>query len=137
MRAGHHSRAVQSSTDGCDAEEPHERGNQGLVRVLDAVHERISQLRPDRHGAEIERGLTAFRHLNRDRRVLDLPFQVQPLRIHALDLLAHAGNLALDFENVRHAPGTIAQDIGQPLLGVSAVLQARFDVPHLLGDIFA
>lgn len=137
MRAGHHSRAIHSKEAGCDAKKPHEGGHPGCVSVFEAVHERVPQLRPDRHGTEIERGLAAFRYLDRNRRVLDLAFEVQPLGIHALDLLTDAGNLALDLQDVGHAAGAIPQHVGQPLLCVSTVLQARLDVPHLLGDIFS
>jgi glutathione S-transferase len=108
--------------------EAHEEG----ARVLDAVAERSTDAR-ERAGRDDRR--RARGELDLHGRERDLPLEQALLRLHALDAVAHARELALDGHDVRERSGLVGEQVEQALLLRAGVAQAGRDVRALLGDV--
>src|SRR5271170_7789540 len=63
-------------------------------------------------------------------------FEGSPLRFHAFDFAADAGNLFLNLKNIFDAPGALLQNRAEAVFGFTIVFEASGQISVLLGDIF-
>jgi hypothetical protein len=85
----------------------------------------------------LHRGFVVFFYRRIQGGELHLLGQLFLFRLHAFDLTANASNLQLHRQNVREFAGALAQNVGQPLLGVFGIGQPCLQIHILLRDFLA